>query len=243
MEIKKVLQSLVLESTNCTEVINKLQKKVYPKNPERDFAEEMHTDAVITLLDENFPSVYKTVPLTPVVLGVSGDLNLIKDRSRKMFLSGYSFPRNLVEDFIKKENGIIICNLPMKRGSESEYSKALKLIEEVRSLGGRIIVASNEPNFTLEGYDYLIIKENFIGESFRRLGVSLCNIFVLGEKNYKSAKLETNYALMIDCDIYAYPISVSSTAKTGSLNNNLIKEGAELLESYQDLCRGPEVNV
>ena len=204
----------------------------------------------ITLLDDNYPQQLKETPFAPVVLFYKGNVSLLNS-DRIISVIGTREPtdygRAMTNKIVKglAEEDFVICS-GLARGIDSfAHKTALEnnaatiavignginkyyplknrpLYDEIIDFGGLII---SEYPFDVEPTQDKFGKRNRIVAGLSK-GIVIIEAF----KN-SGTLITTKYGLNMGKDIYCVP----DRAGHDSVCNNLIKQGAKLVESYQDI--------
>lgn len=208
------------------------------------------TSPCLTILDEDYPEYLKQKTVfPPFVLYYYGDISLIKDETKNIAFIGSrecsdygAFVTNkLVSQVSEKFN--IVSGLA--RGIDSCAHRACinKIGKTIAVLGSGIDYCYPPKNIQLykaikkKG---LIISEypgktpplNINFPRRNRIIVALSRAVVITEaKLHSGTQISTNYALLSGKDVCCVPYPIDHD----SLCNALIKEGAFLIESVQDL--------
>ena len=204
--------------------------------------------------DKLYPELLKEIPDNPVYIFVKGDVSVLKNTSyaivgsRKSSISGIKIARSLAYKIAKENINVVsglaygidtaahIGALDYKQGKtiavlgnglleKDIYPKEnLSLFKEIISRGGAIIseyVIGTKP-------------EKYHFPARNRIISGLSEKIVVVEAGIKSGSLITvDFALEQGRDVYAVPGNILEVNSKGV--NNLIKEGAKLLDSYEDL--------
>lgn len=204
--------------------------------------------------DKLYPELLKEIPDNPVYIFVKGDVTVLNNTSyaivgsRKSSISGIKIARSLAYKIAKENINVVsglaygidtaahIGALDYKQGKtiavlgnglleKDIYPKEnLSLFKEIISRGGAIIseyVIGTKP-------------EKYHFPARNRIISGLSEKIVVVEAGIKSGSLITvDFALEQGRDVYAVPGNILEVNSKGV--NNLIKEGAKLLDSYEDL--------
>lgn len=204
----------------------------------------------ITLLDEKYPERLKSIYKPPFVLFYKGNINLLSKEYKSVGVvgsraySGYGkkVTKSIVKDLVK-ENIVIVSGLAkgidtishetclenqgntiavLGNGIEVFYPNDNKLLQEEISVKGLLI--SEYPCW--KGSQ----KENFPKRN--RIIAGLSDAILVTEAKKKSGSMITvSRALEMGKDIFCVPCSIECNSGC----NSLIKEGAKLVESAQDI--------
>lgn len=204
--------------------------------------------------DNLYPKLLKEIPDNPVYIFVKGNVTVLNNTSyaivgsRKSSISGIKIARSLAYKIAKENINVVsglaygidtaahIGALDYKQGKtiavlgnglleKDIYPKEnLSLFKEIISRGGAIIseyVIGTKP-------------EKYHFPARNRIISGLSEKIVVVEAGIKSGSLITvDFALEQGRDVYAVPGNILEVNSKGV--NNLIKEGAKLLDSYEDL--------
>ena len=206
---------------------------------------------IITYFDKQYPFLLKQIFSPPLILFAQGNIGLLK---RKNFLSVVgsrkytSYGKSAIEKFVKtiaEQNITIVSGLAL--GID-----ALAHIESLNTLGSTIAVLGSPINEIYPAKNFqlaqrikekgLIISEFPLGsdmakENFprrNRIIAGLSQATLIIEAQEKSGALITgNYALHENRELLAIPGSIFQNTCQGT--NNLIKQGAKLVNNIQDI--------
>ena len=212
----------------------------------------------ITLLDNEYPEALKKIDRPPVVLFYEGDISLLKynsnhklsivgsrnyseygkEATRKivselendyLVISGLAYGIDAISHEEALDHGLkTICVLA--DGLFKIYpSENMNLYKRIISSGGLAIT---------EYHDFVEPeKEFFLARN--RIVAALCNFLLVSEAYERSGTQRTvGCALNYGKDVWCIPYE----ANKGSLCNELIKEGAYLIEKAEDISRALEKN-
>lgn len=251
MEARNILAYLSIKyNGNWDNIYDAIKRKEDIVEDEVNKAIDSVHAKFITIIDEDYPKILNSVFKPPLVLFYYGDLSLISDiyhcisvvGSRKSSMYGELMTRQFVKEL--SSNKIIVSGLAKGIDSIAHQSSIDNGGKTVAILGSGIDYCYPKENKSL--YDkikeeHLLISE-YPGETppdkaqfpFRnRLIAGLSEITLVTEANdYKSGTLVTvRYALMFGRDVMCIPYH----ANEKSMCNRLIKEGACLVETPQDV--------
>jgi len=206
---------------------------------------------IITYFDQNYPHLLKQIFSPPLILFAQGNIELL---NRKNFLSVVGsrkytlYGKSVIEKFIKpvaEQNITIVSGLAI--GIDS-----LAHIESLNTCGSTIAVLGSPINNIYPTRNFQlaqkikekgllisefpigakIIKENFPRRNRIIAGLSQATLII--EAQEKSGALITgNYALHENRELLAIPGSVFQNTCQGT--NNLIKQGAKLINNLTDI--------
>lgn len=216
------------------------------------YQENLNNVATITIVDVDYPPVFKTISHPPIVLFVKGDVSLIHHLHKSIAVIGtrdhsaYGKAKTIeiVKDLVA--NDFLIVS-GMARGIDGfahettlehrgktiavlgsgiDYPYPLsnkKLYDDILKTG---LIISEYPNTTKPEPEYFKFRN--------RLVAALSRGVLIVEAKYRSGTVITvGYALERGCDIYCVP----ERAGVDSGCNKLIKDGAYLVESAADIIR------
>lgn len=206
---------------------------------------------IITCFDEIYPKILKEIYSPPLVLYARGNIELLKNKNllsivgtRKYSEYGKSVVKNLVTQ-ISKQNITVVSGLAI--GID-----ALAHIEALKGRGSTIAILGSaidrvypSSNFNLAKQieeNGLILSELPIGTKFAKenfpkrnriiAGISRATLIIeAGEKS--GALITANFAINENRDVLAIPGSIFNKNSIGT--NNLIKQGAKIITSIDDV--------
>ena len=204
--------------------------------------------------DKLYPELLKEIPDNPVYIFVKGDVTVLNNTSyaivgsRKSSISGIKISRSLAYKIAKENINVVsglaygidtaahIGALDYKQGKtiavlgnglleEDIYPKEnLKLFREILLRGGLVV----------SEYVIGVKPEKYHFPARNRIISGLSKKIIVIEAGKNSGSLITvDFALEQGRDVYAVPGNILEVNSKGV--NNLIKEGAKLLDSYEDL--------
>ena len=218
-------------------------------------AEKVISDDIqyISFIDKEYPLKFKDVTFSPWILYYKGDISLLNKRiisfvgsrnTSKYYLDAVD---KIIKEIAKLDKDIVICSglalgldtasheaaikyglktiaiLPV--GIDECYPKSnYKLYEEICRNG---LVISEYPPHTS------VPKEKFSSRNRLITGIS-DNVAVIEVRNYSGSLASINWALNQGKDIYVVP---SPLNEEDTINNQIIKDGAFLLTSGEDLIK------
>ncbi len=204
----------------------------------------------VTLIDEDYPESLKRCPKPPIVLFYYGDLSLASDHSRNVAYIGsrdatdYGIEMaRYFSDALVERGAVVVSG--MARGIDAAAHEEVlkqrgKTIAVLGSGIDRPFPASSANLYKRIKTDGLILSEypNDTAPDqkqfpFRnRIIAALSNLVIVGEASKRSGTLITvGYALTCGSEVACVPTRAGQQATT----NNLIKEGAHLLDCATDL--------
>ena len=204
--------------------------------------------------DNLYPKLLKEIPDNPVYIFVKGDVTVLNSTSyaivgsRKSSISGIKIARSLAYK-IAKENINVVSGLAYGIDTAAHIGALdYKQGKTIAVLGNGLLEKDIYPKENLSLFKEIIsrggviISEYVIGtkpEKYHfparnRIISGLSEKIVVVEAGIKSGSLITvDFALEQGRDVYAVPGNILEVNSKGV--NNLIKEGAKLLDSYEDL--------
>jgi len=214
--------------------------------------QEINKAHYVTLIDEEYPTKLKYVNKPPFTLFYYGDINILNSSvilgvvgTRKNTESGEIAIKKVLNGLNTYSDKLAICS-GMAKGIDSiaQRQAIRQNIKTISILGGGIdeiypqinediyqhcktkgLIISEYPN------DNMPLKEHFPMRN--RLIAGLSEALVIGEANPNSGtSITANYAIEFGKDVFCIPSDVSNPYQYG---NNLIKDGAMLINCSQDL--------
>ena len=204
--------------------------------------------------DNLYPKLLKEIPDNPVYIFVKGDVSILNNisyaivGSRKSSISGIKIARSLAYK-IAKENINVVSGLAYGIDTAAHVGALdYKYGKTIAVLGNGLLEKDVYPKENLNLFKEIIsrggaiVSEYVIGtkpEKYHfparnRIISGLSKKVVVVEAGIKSGSLITvDFALEQGRDVYAVPGNILEVNSKGV--NNLIKEGAKLLDSYEDL--------
>lgn len=222
------------------------------------FSDDRYTDKIlseyeklgvkcVTVRSGDYPEQLKQIPFPPLVLYVRGNASLLSDRlfavvgSRRTTTAAFEECRRITEKLAKRltvvtgvadggdsaaikgalTSGKIICVLPGGHGSDC--SPNAQLIKEVERCG--LTVSEHPPATPAQRHTFILRNRIIAGLTEGVLVVSA------GEKS--GALSTASYAADYSREVFAFPYGIGVASGKGC--NNLIKSGAYLVESEEDI--------
>lgn len=208
----------------------------------------------IKYTDNLYPSLLREIPDCPVYIFIKGDISILQNDSyaivgsRKSSLSGIKIARSLAYK-IAKENINVVSGLAYGVDTASHIGALdYKYGKTIAVLGNGLLESDVYPKENLRLFREiiarggLVVSEYIIGTKPEKYHFPARNRIISGlskkviviEAGIKSGSLITvDFALEQGRDVYAVPGNILDTNSKGV--NNLIKEGAKLLDCYEDL--------
>lgn len=210
----------------------------------------------ITLLDNEYPENLKKIDLPPLVLFYEGDISLLKYQSdhklsvigsRNYSEYGKEATRKVVSELDK--DYLVISGLARGIDSishETALNHGLKTICVLADGLFKIYPSENEPLYkriiengglALSEYHDFVEPEKEFFLARNRIVAALCNFLLVSEAYSRSGTQRTvSCALNYGKDVGCIPYE----ANKDSYCNELIKEGAYLIETAEDINRALE---
>lgn len=203
----------------------------------------------LTILDEDYPQKLKDAFKPPFALFYFGNIELLKEEktaavigSRKATEYGKMATEKLVNQFV--DNGVVVLSgLALGIDAVAHDVACQKMGKTIAVLGSGIekcYPITNSKIYERMCKEQLVLseypldtepkKENFPIRN--RLIAALSDVIVVTESYAKSGTLITvNLGLQMNKDIYCVPYPLDAHSQ----NNRLIKDGAGLIENYDDI--------
>lgn len=250
MEARKIIIYLSLLFNGDWDLIYKeLKEKTIKFNDElKEKIEEINVDA-ITILDSEYPSSLKKIDKPPFVLFYKGNKELINSKSILAVIgsrNSTNYGENSIKDlFLDISKDIVIVSGLAKGIDKTAHKEALKNnLKTIAVLGCSLNylypkenqdvfddILNNDGLIISEYYDKnKIDKNNFLFRN--RVIAGLANSILLIESYGRSGALSTcNYGLTFGKNIACVPNQINKNSNC----NKLIKDGAYLIETSQDI--------
>ena len=206
--------------------------------------------SVVTIIDDRYPEALKKIYKPPFVLFYYGDLNLAQSMERSVAVIGSRLPSayglemtKVITQQLNEEGLIIVSGLAkgidtiahqtvLKYGGKTiailgsgiEYcypKENLSIYEEIKT---HHLLISEYPKYTLPE------KQNFPWRNRLIAGLA-SGVFVAEAKKKSGTLITVGYALYLGKDVYVLP----HHANTDNSTNQLIKDGAILVETGHDI--------
>lgn len=203
----------------------------------------------LTYLSENYPEDLKGLPAYPLVLYANGNVDLLKEKrfaivgSRKCL----PFATALVKDYaatVSSLGGVVVTGSAggadksaIEGASESgniisvlaggirhvypEYNK--RLIEDLAKNG--LVLSEQNPSVSPKPWMFPVRNRIIAGLAK--------GVLIAGGERDSGARHTADFAAEYGREVFAFPYSIGIA--TGELNNNLIKNGAALCDSVDDI--------
>jgi len=206
--------------------------------------------SVITIIDETYPESLKKIYKPPFVLFYYGDLNLIHMLDKTIAVIGSRHPssyglemtevitKSLVEEGMMVVSGLAYgVDIKAHQTVIAQQGKTIAILgsgidlcypkehlETYESMKKYHLVLSEYPNHTPANKDHFPWRNRLIAGLAR-------GVFVAEAKKRSGTLITVGYALYLGKDVYVLP----HQANTDNSTNQLIKDGAVLVESGQDI--------
>ena len=206
--------------------------------------------SVITIIDETYPESLKKIYKPPFVLFYYGDLNLIYMLEKTIAVIGSRHPssyglemtelitKSLVEEGMMVVSGLAYgVDIKAHQTVIAQQGKTIAILgsgidvcypkehlETYESMKKNHLVLSEYPNLTPPNKDHFPWRNRLIAGLAR-------GVFVAEAKKRSGTLITVGYALYLGKDVYVLP----HQANTDNSTNQLIKDGAVLVESAQDI--------
>lgn len=225
------------------------QKEIVDETLVRSEVESIKS-SVVTIIDESYPESLKKIYKPPFVLFYYGDLNLIYTLEKTIAVIGSRHPSayglEMTETITKSlvdEGIMIVSGLAYGVDIKSHQTVITHAGKTIGVLGSGIdvcypkdhietyevmkkhhLVISEYPNTTPPNKDHFPWRNRLIAGLAR-------GVFVAEAKKRSGTLITVGYALYLGKDVYVLP----HQANTDNSTNQLIKDGAVLVESGQDI--------
>ncbi|AGY41631.1 SMF family protein, DNA processing chain A (dprA) [Mesoplasma florum W37] len=210
----------------------------------------------ISIINPLYPNNLKQIMKPPFILYYLGNISLLQNYFQTIFINSsdnideYNFKviKQVVEDLIKENRTILLS---------CENSQDNKLLDFIIEKQGKLIVVTKEPlqsflnseswakHKNIEYSDFIIISEYEESNNFKyksnnnkeEMNIRIINglskaIIFLEHSNFKKIEPLFNAVLNENKPYFAIPQNLKDTE---SSSNNLLKNGAKLLESATDI--------
>lgn len=206
--------------------------------------------SLINITDENYPENLRNIYAPPITLYTKGDLNLLKTTGiavvgcRLPSEYGKIVSRKLSEEIASK-GFTIISGLASGIDSIAHKSALKSCGKTIAVLGSGIDIvypSENRELYVEIAEKGLIISEYIVGtppnaENFpqrnRIISALSDGVLVIEAKKKSGTMITTDYALEQGKELYVIPGNITSSTSEGT--NNLIKEGAKMVTSINDI--------
>lgn len=252
MEARNILIYLSLKyDGDWNKIYNAIKTK---ENVDKDAVEkciEKIKCKAVTLIDDNYPSILKEISNPPFVIFYYGDLTLISDYKKNLAVVGSREPdlygikciNKLISQVCEKIN--IVSGLAKGIDIEAHKTSIRNKGRTVAVLGCGIDNCYPKENLSfyneikqnhllLSEYPNTVMpdKDNFPKRN--RIIVGLSKAVLIGEgKERSGTSISANYAAMFNREVLSIPGDIDN--ELCSLNNSLIKMGANVVLSSNDI--------
>lgn len=248
--MKKILLYFALKyQGDYKKIIQAIKNKEQVSQKQLENIESEIQCQYLTIIDHNYPDCLKHIATPPIVLFYYGDINLLNYASkiaiigkRENSIYGKNMCIELIDGLSSQEH-VIVSGLAKGIDSIAHQAALKKNLKTIAILGSGIDYCYPKMNFNL--YEEikksgLVISEypnslapqpqNFLIRN--RLIAAISSKIVIIEANYKSGTMNTvSFALEYGKEICCVP----NLANKKSGCNYLIKQGAKLVETAQDI--------
>lgn len=206
--------------------------------------------SVMTIIDETYPESLKKIYKPPFVLFYYGDLNLIYMLEKTIAVIGSRHPssyglemteritKSLVEEGMMVVSGLAYgVDIKAHQTVIAQQGKTIAILgsgidvcypkehlDTYEAMKKHHLVLSEYPNVTPPNKDHFPWRNRLIAGLAR-------GVFVAEAKKRSGTLITVGYALYLGKDVYVLP----HQANTDNSTNQLIKDGAVLVESGQDI--------
>jgi len=237
---------------------NKLAKTLvcedYRKNLDK-YIEYMEKEKIniVTINDKEYPKKLKKIEDYPMYLYTRGNIELLNRNSIAMVgtRNCTNYGKKIAGDFAKKlvaNNFIIVSGLAKGIDTFSHMGTLNKKSSTIAVLGcgiDRIYPKENEKLAQeILNNEGLIVSEYIMGSKVEKLNFPARNriisglsdaILVVEAPNKSGALITVDFALEQGKEVFAIPGNINSFFSIGS--NNLIKDGAKLVNNIEDILQ------
>lgn len=252
---EKLIDIAIYNKGEFKDTLNFIKSKKPIADSNRDYSN--YTSKIVTILDTNYPYIFKTLDYPPIVIFYHGNLNLFNSNNiigiigtRSPSKYGEKILENIIdpvlETYATSGKEIIITNGMAKGIDLLSCRIAIKYnLPLIMFLGSGInyiypSIAEDVYNYCKSGKGVIISEYPDVTKPlahhfpFRnRLIACSSKKIILPEANLKSRSYSTiNQALNYGKEIGTFPFPLSYEK---SLNNHLIQDGAEILLNVSDL--------
>lgn len=203
----------------------------------------------ITIIDENYPQCYKQIFQPPFVLYYYGDINLLDNYYSNLAVVGsreaLKENKQLTKEIIKNLNNEFVIVSGLAHGIDSIAHEAIiknngKTIAVLGCGIDYIYPKENEDLYNIIKKDHLLISEypnltppkNDYFPFRNRLVCGLAPLLFVPEVKLKSG---TNISIKLAIEQGKDILILPQSPNNGTINNRIIKDGAILVESAQDI--------
>ena len=228
---------------NFQKILSALQNKERVSNEERKKVIESINCKYTTIISDDYPNFLKEISCPPFVLFYKGDLKTLNSHNAINIIGtensdtiGEDMTKKVVNHLAKNDRTVIVGN--------DEGIEKIAVEKTIKENGNLVVVLNKGINDYLidtGNQDVLIISEYLnrkksTKETYlysKRLAVGLSEkVVVIEIEEMDKAIVSVKYALDYSKTILVTPMDLDSKYKE---NNKLIKEGADVLASIDDL--------
>lgn len=248
--MRKILLYFALKyNGDYSSILKAIKEKEHVDEKELIGIENKIKSKYLTILDEDYPSELKNIGTPPIVLFYYGNIKLLKGNNKVAIIGTRknttygSVMAIKITNGLKKYNATIISGLAIGIDSIAQKKAIEENINTIAVLGSGIdncYIKANEDLYEKIKEKGLVISEypndiNPLPQNFlirNRIIAAISEYIIVVEAKYKSGTMNTvAYGLEFGKEIYCVP----ALANSNSGCNMLIKQGAYLLESADDL--------
>lgn len=248
--MRKILLYFALKyNGDYSSILKAIKEKEYVEEKELIGIEDKIKSKYLTILDDDYPNELKNIGTPPIILFYYGNIKLLNGNNKVAIIGTRknttygSLMAIKIAKGLKKYKATIISGLAIGIDSIAQNVAIENDINTIAVLGSGIdncYVKSNEKLYEKIKENGLIISEypnntNPLPQNFlirNRIIAAISEYIIVVEAKYKSGTMNTvAYGLEFGKEIYCVP----SLATNNSGCNMLIKQGAYLLESADDL--------
>lgn len=211
--------------------------------------------SIINIFDEEYPESLKNIYSPPITLYCKGDITLLKRKSVAIVgcRDSSTYGRSIAEKFAKDlcEKKLVVVSGLAKGIDSAAHVGALKGNGEtiaVLGCGVDIVYPKENVNLYLDIMKKgLIVSEYIVGTPPESSNFPMRNriisglsqgVLVVEAKKKSGTMITTDFALEQGKELYVIPGNITSKNSEGT--NELIKEGARIVTSIQDILEDLE---
>lgn len=211
--------------------------------------------SIINIFDEEYPESLKNIYSPPITLYCKGDITLLKRKSVAIVgcRDSSAYGRSIAEKFAKDlcEKKLVVVSGLAKGIDSAAHVGALKGNGEtiaVLGCGVDIVYPKENVNLYLDIMKKgLIVSEYIVGTPPESSNFPMRNriisglsqgVLVVEAKKKSGTMITTDFALEQGKELYVIPGNITSKNSEGT--NELIKEGARIVTSIQDILEDLE---
>lgn len=233
-------------------VYNKVRDCYFSGEYRKKVLQELYKRGIVcvTLFSENYPEALKNIPCPPLVLFCKGNTQLLKTRCFSVVGSRRTAPNimNATKKLAKELTAFFTVVTGMADGADSAaVDGALdsgKLISVLAygfdyfypAINEQLIKKTAENALLVSEYPPQTAPKSYLFPVRNRIIAGLSEGTLIVSAGKKSGALITaNYALEFGREVFVFPYSLGVSSGAGC--NGLIREGATLTESAEDIFR------